>query len=89
MLSSFRNEPIPIAYKERHTTTVVTKKYKAKQVFRGWISDTPESLQKAMSYDLKYIDIQGIVRNDEQDASQLLKHFSERYSVLKEIYHYL
>ena len=42
-----------------------------------------------MSYDLKYIDIQGIVRDDEQDASQLLKHFSERYSVLKEIYHYL
>ena len=57
MLSSFRNEAIPISYKERHTTTVVKKKFKAKQVFRAWIQDTPESLMKAMNYDLKYIDI--------------------------------
>lgn len=89
MLSTFRNEPIPIAYKERHTTTVIKKKYTAKPVFRQWIADTPESLQKAMSYDLKYIDIIGIVNKDKQDAQELIRAFNDRYAALKEIYNYL
>ena len=42
-----------------------------------------------MNYDLKYIDIEGIVNKDPSDKSELLKIFSEKYSCLKDIYNYL
>ena len=42
-----------------------------------------------MNYDLKYIDIEGIINKDPNDKSELLKLFSQKYSVLKDIYNYL
>lgn len=37
MLATLRSDALPVAYKERHTTTVHRKMFKPKPVFSSWI----------------------------------------------------
>ena len=57
MLSNFRSEDIPQAYKERHTRTVSKALYKPKPVFKDWLEDTPESLKRSFDYDVSHIQV--------------------------------
>ena len=89
MLSTFRADPIPQAFKERHTSTVTKKLFKPKPVFSAWKEDTYESLRIAMELDLKNISMLEIVSDDKQDATRLVAYLGENYGAIKDIYHFL
>ena len=89
MLSNFRQDPIPVAFKPRHTTQVTTRQYKPKPVFQGWKEDTMESLRIAMELDLKNIQLIEIVDEDKKEAPKLISKLGENYAPIKDIYHYL
>lgn len=89
MLTSLRTEPVPIAFKTRHTHTSKVAKFTPKPIFDNWISDTPESLYKVLTSDLKNIDLVNIANGDKKDALVIERHLIERFFEIKEIYHYL
>jgi len=61
MLATLRSDSLPVAYKERHTTTVHRKMFKPKPVFSSWISDTPDTYRRAIEYDSRFIPVLEIV----------------------------
>lgn len=73
MLAGFRDEPIPVSFKERHTTQVSKKMFKPRKVFKDWQEDSPEVIRRALEYDTKYIHTDEIVQNDKQDAANLIR----------------
>ena len=89
MLAGLRNDPIPQAFKERHTKTLSRALFKPKRVFERWMSDDPEILQKAYQHDVKLIPANEITLMDQLDAKTLLQAMQLKYSDLKEVFHYL
>ena len=89
MLAGLRNDPIPQAFKERHTKTVSRHMFKPKRVFERWMSDDPEILQKSYQHDVKLIPANEITLMDQMDAKTLLQAMQMKYSDLKEVFHYL
>jgi len=73
MLAGLRSDPIPVAFKDRHTKTVSRSMYKPKPVFDRWKTDDPEILKKAFDYDSKLIPATNITNDDTVDASTLLR----------------
>lgn len=89
MLAGFRDESIPVSYKERHTTMVTKKMFKPRKVFKDWHEDNPEVIRRAIEYDSKFIKLDEIVQNDKQDAAALIRQLTMKFPEIKEIYHYL
>ena len=55
MLAGFRHEPVPAFFKPRHVRRVEKEVFSAKPVFADWLPDTSDSIQKACSLDVKYM----------------------------------
>ena len=89
MLSTFRSDTIPLAYKTRHTTVQEVAKFKPRKVFAEWGEDTRESLKQACDYDLRFINLLEIVNDDQKDAKRITDLLQDNYGEIKEIYHYL
>ena len=89
MLTNFRGDAIPTAFKERHCSKVTRRMFKAKPVFEGWPADTPESLRRAMDHDMRFIPVVTIVNKDGKDATALFRLLGTKFAEVKDIYHYL
>ena len=89
MLAGLRNDPIPWAYKEKHTKTVKKDMFKPKPVFAQWKQDDPEILRKSYQHDVNLIDANYLTNENVMDTKTLLKAVELRYSDLKEVFIYL
>ena len=89
VLATFRDESLPVAYKQRHTTQVTRQMFKARDVFKDWQEDTAVIIKRTIEYDMKYMRISDVVDGDKKDTAGVVWHLTNNYSPIKEIYHYL